>query len=306
MSLVASCIANKRLQEIKNRKPLYSSRCKNKYTSNHSPHYHGNFHRNRKSLYSSRSKNKYTSNHNTKHQPSYSQQSQDKYASDNYSIYHRNHKSFYSSQSQDKYASDNCSNYHRNHKSSTSSIPKNTFSIDPTYFSTTGIHTKKSRIIGPNLSDADYRSDSVPIERNIDYNSDPSKIVNGKKIPVGASIEEYEIIRACNRRWNVNIPAFEYQFVTAQANENGEQELKYWWSSYYQNALPAVVEFEEYNALKAIVQDYEFHLGLQRVQNSKPKFKVKINYSKSKSTVEKHYEKWIKKKQRRNSKKKKE
>ena len=342
MSLYASKLSNHRLEQMKkakvsqtgkesytsndgsncnknhnkNHKPSYSSRSKNKYASNHHSNYR-NHNRNYKPSYSSQSQKKYASdndsnyiqNHNRNHKPSYSSQSQNKYASDNSLSYHRNNKPSYSSQSQDKYPSDNYSN-HRTipyHKSSSSSTLKNKFSIDPTYFSTKGIHTKKTRMIGPNLSDIGYRSDSVPIERNVKWNCNASKIIDGKKIPIGVSIEEYPVNAAIARRYNINIAKHEYQFVMTKTNENGEKEFIHFWTSEYENALETIVKFEEMNALKAVAQDHEFHLGLQRVQDSKPKFKVKANYSKSKSKskskVKRHYQKWNKKKQRGSSKK---
>ena len=203
---------------------------------------------------------------------------------------------------EDTCSSDNYSNYSNNHNKhlesshSVSSIPNNTFSIDPTQYSTKGIHTKKSRFIGPNLDEVDNRSDSAPIESNVEFNwGNPSKVVDGKKIPIGASIKEYEIAGVINRRWNPNVVNYEYQFLSSKRDDDGKPQC--WWSHHYDNALSACADYERYNFLKAVVQDHEFHEGLYKIQDSKQRFKVKINSSKSKTKRKKHYEKRNKKKQ---------
>ena len=85
---------------------------------------------------------------------------------------------------------------------------------------------------------------------------------------------------------------------TDDIKRNDDGIAQYWWSHHYSDALSACVIYERCNFLKAVVQDHEFHESLRKVQDSKPKFKVKINCSKSKTKRRKHYEKWNKKKQR--------
>ena len=160
------------------------------------------------------------------------------------------------------------------------------FSIDPTQFSITGDHTKKSRYYGPYLKQIERSDDSI-LEENIEYNwnnpsdyEDNSFTIKHNECPNGASKNKYEVIAICNDRYNPNVAGHQYHLISQDPN-NPKKHLA-WWTEFIDECPDLVIEHYEQKFLRAVREEHEFRTAIKQF----------------KKTKKYHFKKWYKKKRR--------